>query len=193
MTRDETRDPAWRERPRPTRWPWRPGAKHMPPRTHFSTGTIHTMDQQTTELFATSAAGTVTPRGTQAVPGFELKRDDQGSLFAETCIPLGFERRELRIKTRKAYRGGVQSSAMVVQVSVDQRSFTHVMGFGGGGDFSVELARDPKARTTEKTVRALHAAALLGVDDVLAKARVHYSKPMAPAADGGPAPAWGLA
>lgn len=132
------------------------------------------MNPQTTEPFQTPAADAAAPCLTQPVPGFELKRDASGSVFAETCIPLGFERRELRIKTRKAYRGGVQCSAMVVQVSVDRRSYTYAMGLGGGGDFSIDIAREPKARTTEKTVRAMHAAGLLRVDEILARARAHY-------------------
>ena len=105
-----------------------------------------------------------------------VRRSQYGDLFAETVVPLGADRRELRIDTRKGFRG-LRTSATVVQVSEDGRSFTHAMGLGTGlGDFSRTLRQqDPKVRATEKAIRSLHADALTEIDATLAAARAHYA------------------
>ena len=47
-----------------------------------------------------------------------VARNMHNVLVAETVIQLGADRRELRIQTRKdSHRGGLQSTARVVQVS----------------------------------------------------------------------------
>ena len=99
-----------------------------------------------------------------------ISRDMRGALNAETCIPLGQNRRELRISTRKTSRGMV-CSAMAVQVSEDGRSYM----FAPFSDFGRTLAHDRAARCTEKTVRAMHAAGLAQADDLIRAASAHYS------------------
>lgn len=99
-------------------------------------------------------------------------RDREGKAQAETIIPLGFDRRELRIKTHKSYRPGLQSQAQVVQVSEDGNSYSFAMF----SDYSTRLEEDKVARCTEKTIAAMHARALEGIEDVLTAARAHYEK-----------------
>lgn len=106
---------------------------------------------------------------------YTLTRDRDGALTAETREPLGADRRELRVTTRKnSVRRCLECSAMVVQVHADGSGYTHAFGLAGGGDFSrVILHRD--ARCTEKTIRAMHEEALQGFAAVLADARAHYA------------------
>lgn len=105
----------------------------------------------------------------------ELTRDRAGKLSARTCIPLGTERRELRITTSKDYRHGVSTDARVVQLSHDGMSWTHAIGLAGRGDFSKKLWHDPSARATEKRLRDMHAASLADVDALVAEAPEHYA------------------
>lgn len=99
-------------------------------------------------------------------------RDRDGKAQAETVIPLGFDRRELRITTRKSFRPGIQSQAQVVQVSEDGKSHSFAMF----ADYNTRLEEDRMARCTEKTIAAMHARALEGIEDVLTAARAHYEK-----------------
>jgi hypothetical protein len=93
-----------------------------------------------------------------------IRRDYRGALRAETMIPLGVDRRELRITTSKGQRG-LSCHASVVQVSEDGQCFSFAMF----SDYSKRLACDHNARATEKTVRAMHAAALAEIPAVLAE------------------------
>lgn len=97
-----------------------------------------------------------------------VKRNRDG-LEAETRIPLGFDRRELRITTSKGSRG-VYTGALVVQVT--DRGFTFVLC----QDYRKTLAQDKAARATEKTIRTMHAAVLANVDAVVAEAKAFYDK-----------------
>jgi hypothetical protein len=110
---------------------------------------------------------------------FGRNRQDK-SFEGNTTIPLGFDRRELRISTYKhPFDGGLQTVARVVQVSEDGRSYSHAFGLAGGGDFNVKLKRDKGLRCTEKNVRAMHAEALSLADATLASALMHYGEDMA--------------
>lgn len=96
-----------------------------------------------------------------------------GSFQGTTKVPLGFERRELRIQTRKnTARGGVDSVAMVVQLNEDDAGFT--FAFGRGGDFFQTLQHEPKARCTETTVRRMHNLAISNLAGLIESARTHY-------------------
>lgn len=115
---------------------------------------------------------------------FQVTRTPRGELQAQTCIPLGTDRRELRITTDKAYRGGIECEASVVQMSEDGRSYTHAfaMSSHGKGDFRKTLATDRTKRATEKALATMHAAALAGADAVLQEARDFYALQAASAA-----------
>jgi hypothetical protein len=104
----------------------------------------------------------------------ELKRDRAGKLSAESCIPLGTERRELRIITSKDYRQGVSTDVRVFQQTEDGFGWTHAFGLAGGGDFSKKVGHDHQARATEKKLRDMHTDALRDLDTLLAEAREHY-------------------
>jgi hypothetical protein len=105
----------------------------------------------------------------------KVSRDHSGKLSAETIIPLGSDRRELRIYTYKGNRG-LTCNASVFQVSEDGRSFNHAIGFGLCGDFSTTLGVDANARGTEKAICALHAKCLAEKGEViLASARDWYA------------------
>ena len=104
---------------------------------------------------------------------FTGRRNMRGDLQAESAFPLGFDRRELRVSTYKTSVGMV-CYASVVQVDEDGRSHTHEMF----GDYSKRLAANPSMRCTEKNIRAMHGAALAGIDAVLTEARAKY-KPAA--------------
>ena len=104
------------------------------------------------------------------------ERDRAGKLSVKTVIPLGADRRELHITTRRnSVRGGIQCGARVEQVSEDGRSYTHAFSFGSGGDYSKTLAHDIKGRATEKALTTMHAAAMLDVEAVIAAAKAHYA------------------
>lgn len=104
-----------------------------------------------------------------------IDRDRDNALRASTVIPLGFDRREMRITTTKSIRGGIRSNANVVQVAEDGRSYSYAMF----GDFSTQLEADKGMRCTEKNVLAMHSRALEGIADVLATARAFYKQPEA--------------
>lgn len=101
-----------------------------------------------------------------------LRREDfgKGPLRAETHIPLGFDRRELRISTGKSSRGGLSCTANVVQVDEDGRTIRFVVF----GDYSKQLARDNAMRCTEKNLLAMHSSALSYIDGVIAEVRAFY-------------------
>ena len=80
-----------------------------------------------------------------------ITRNARNELRAESVVPLGFDRRELRISTHKTYRG-LACGATVVQVAEDGRTFTHVLL----RDFSRQLVCNPKARATETNIRVMH-------------------------------------
>lgn len=104
-----------------------------------------------------------------------VARNQHGDLQAETALPLGRDRRELRITTRKnTVRKSLETRAIVVQVSEDGLTFSHAIGFGSGGDFSQRLAEAPGARTTEKALRNQHSSALALAQGTLAAACAHY-------------------
>lgn len=105
-----------------------------------------------------------------------LKRDRWDKLSANTTIPLGAERRELRIHTSKSGNGVVSCSADVVQRSEDGLSYQQAFALSkySRGDYCKTLAHVLQARATEKTIRTMHAAALAGIDAVLTEARAHY-------------------
>lgn len=106
----------------------------------------------------------------------DISKDRQGITRALSVLPLGFDRRELRIETRKhSFRGGVYCSATVVQVSEDGRSYTHAMSYGAAGDFSKTLAHEKAARATEKAIGTMHERCLTaGVYALLDEAKRHY-------------------
>ena len=120
---------------------------------------------------------------------YTFARSTHGELFAETVIPMGADRRELRIDTRKGFRG-LRTSATVVQVSEDGRSHTHAMGLGSRmtGDYSERIEEcDRSVRATEKTIRAMHERARLQADAILARARDWYAVQAARRAETAPA------
>lgn len=88
---------------------------------------------------------------------------------AESEIPL-IGRRVLKVHTRKTSRG-LRCSASAVELSADGRSYTWVMF----GDFGEKLADNPTARCTEKTVKEMHAAALVDIEAVKARALAFYA------------------
>lgn len=88
---------------------------------------------------------------------------------AETEIPL-IGRRVLKVHTRKTSRG-LRCSASAVELSADGLSYTWVMF----GDFGEKLADNPTARCTEKTVKEMHAAALVDIEAVKARALAFYA------------------
>ena len=104
----------------------------------------------------------------------DLTRDRKGQPSATTSTPLD-DSRELRIVTSKDYRKGLSSTARVFTRTPDRASWTHAFGLAGGGDFSKTLAHDVVARATEKKVQAMHAAVLVGVDELVTEARQHYA------------------
>jgi hypothetical protein len=101
-------------------------------------------------------------------------KDRDGRHIMTTKIPLDSERRELRIETCKAYAGGVVTRAIVVQLHEDGRGFSHTIGLGAGGDFSVKVVHDHAARATEKAVRAQHAKFEYMHAFILERAKAHY-------------------
>ena len=103
-----------------------------------------------------------------------IRRNYSGDLNAETIIPMGFDRRELRVSTRKSSRGGLHSSAQCVQVDPDGNAYRFIVF----GDFNASLGSMP-GRCTEKNIRAQHAAALAGIEPVLDKCRAFYPQPVA--------------
>lgn len=103
----------------------------------------------------------------------QVKRGRDG-LEAETRVPLGFDRRELRITTGKGSRG-VYTGCQVVQVAADGLGFSFLMY----GDFGKVLNQDKAARATEKTIRTMHASALVGVDAVVADVMAFYGQKVA--------------
>lgn len=116
---------------------------------------------------------TIIPTGEVAIA---VGRNMRGDLYAETVMPLGYARRELRIRTDKCARG-LSADATVVQVSEDGRSHTHAFSLSrfGQGDYSKQLRLDQKARATEKAIRTMHADALRDVGAVLDEAHAHYA------------------
>lgn len=108
----------------------------------------------------------------------KFDRDSQDKKFrGETVIPLGFDRRELRITTSKhPWNPTIDTQARVVQVSEDSRSYSHVIGVAGTGDFSVKLRSNP-LRATEKNIRVQHEEALKSVETLFAQALAHYRVP----------------
>jgi hypothetical protein len=116
----------------------------------------------------------MTPLGLPEVPVI-VKRSSRGELSAKTVVPLGFDRRELRIETSKSYNGGVDCSATCVQVDVDGFGYSCRLGLGGDGDYSKRLVVERDMRATEKNIRKVHAAALAQLDQVLAEVRAKYA------------------
>ena len=107
---------------------------------------------------------------------YTFARSTHGDLFAETVIPLGTDRRELRIDTRKGFRG-LRTSATVVQVNEDGRSYTHAIGARMTGDFSERIEEcNRSVRATEKTIRAMHERARLQADEIMTRARAWYAE-----------------
>lgn len=99
---------------------------------------------------------------------FTLTRDRDG-VSAETSIPLGVDRRELRITTNKFTRG-LWCQANVVQLAEDGRGFSFVLH----QDYSKVLAKDPAARATKNNICAMHARALANIEPVLVEVRAQY-------------------
>lgn len=108
-----------------------------------------------------------------------VSRDRWNNLSATTCIPLGFDNRELRIQTRKhSIHGGIYCNAFVVTIT--PMGYSHAIGLGAGGDFSKTLDQDRSARATEKAIRAMHQRCLVaGAYAVLDEAIRHYPQPIA--------------
>lgn len=104
-----------------------------------------------------------------------VARNQGGKLQAKTVIDLGADNREMHVVTDKAYRKGIDCTATVYTITMDGRGLQHIFGLGKGGDFSATLASDVSKIATEKNLRTMHAAALEGIEDVLAKARAHYA------------------
>lgn len=101
--------------------------------------------------------------------------DGKQPLKLITKIPLGFDRRELRIETGKASRGGIAVDARVVQLSECGRMHTHAYGLGAGGDFSKVIEVRP-VRGTEKALLDLHMHGLAKLDEVKGAAMAHYQR-----------------
>lgn len=112
----------------------------------------------------------------QTIP-FQVVRTRSGALKAETRMPLDNERRELRITTDKALRGGIESDARVVQVSEDGKSYQHAFSMlgDGSGDWSRTILTDRTKRATLKALETMHAEALAGIDAILEEARAYYA------------------
>lgn len=108
---------------------------------------------------------------------FQVIRNARGELQAQTRIPLGSDRRELRITTDKGYRGGLDCDARVVQVSEDGCSYQHAFGLArdGSGDFSKNLATDRTKRATAKAIETMHRECLALAPAVLDEARAYYA------------------
>lgn len=108
---------------------------------------------------------------------YAVRRTLHGDLEITTAEPLGADRRELRITTRRnSGRRTLQARAAVVQVSEDGRSYTHAFSLSrqGCGDFSAVLIEAP-GRATEKALTALHLQALQQLPEVLTRARAWYA------------------
>lgn len=101
---------------------------------------------------------------------YTFGRNMRNELKAKSAIPLGIERRELRIETQKRSRG-LSAHASVVQVSADGLSFT----WAPFSDFSESVEADPSARCTEKAIRAMHERALAKLPALIARAAKHYA------------------
>jgi len=102
-----------------------------------------------------------------------VERDRYGKLSANTVVPLGVDRRELRIETYKTCNGRVKCNANVV--TVEEHGYSHRMSFAGdrSGDYSKVLAVEA-VRATEKNLRAVHAAGMEKFDAVMAEVRDWY-------------------
>lgn len=100
---------------------------------------------------------------------------DGGGLRRVTRVPLGFDRRELRIETRRSiWRKTLETSATVVQVHEDGNGYTHALGLGTGcGDFSARVA-ESAARATEAAIVRQHDS--VDIAGVLARALAHYQR-----------------
>jgi hypothetical protein len=89
------------------------------------------------------------------------RRNMHGQLVRETVIPLGFDRRELRVETRKhSFRPFIETSASVVQVSEDGRSYTHRFGMSRVPNPETcdyrKTVTSVQGRATEKALAAQH-------------------------------------
>lgn len=121
-------------------------------------------------------AATISPAATSTTT-FAVERsnghDGKQPLKFITKIPLGFDRRELRIETGKASRGGIEVDARVVQLSECGRTHSHA--YGRGGDYSKVIGARA-ARGTEKALLDLHMHGLAMLDQVKAAALAHYQR-----------------
>jgi hypothetical protein len=117
----------------------------------------------------------MTPLGLPLYPT-TVKRSSRGELSAMTVVPLGFDRRELRVETSKSYNGGVDCSATCVQVDANGFGYSLRLGLGGDGDYSKRLVVARGMRATEKNIRAVHAQALAQLDQVLAEVNAKYTR-----------------
>lgn len=113
---------------------------------------------------------------THGAYAYRMMGNLHGGQRAETMIPLGFDRRELKITTQKRGSGGISTHASVVQIGEDGLSFTHVMCT----DYSQTIAHDRTARATSAAIERMHVGALAGIAETIEAARKHYRKPAAP-------------
>lgn len=125
----------------------------------------------------TAPAATVTPAAaTPTTVEYVVERgqghDGKGPLELTTKIPLGRDRRELRICTVKRSLGGIAADARVVQISECGRFASYASGLRG--DFQTIVERR-QVRGTEKALLDLHMTALAKAEELLASARSYYN------------------
>lgn len=78
--------------------------------------------------------------------------------------------RALVVRTSKASRGGVDSSAKVVMPT------EHGFSWMPFEDFGEQLRKAPGTRCTERTVTEEHTRALVDIEAIAARAIAHYAK-----------------
>lgn len=106
-------------------------------------------------------------------PDLIVSRNDRDQLRVESCIPLGAERREIHVSTRRSYDKAVVCSAHVRQQSEDGHSWTIIMGLAGDGDWSAELERRA-VRGTRDNLVAAHRAGLAKLMALLPAIKAQY-------------------
>lgn len=113
-------------------------------------------------------------RQSGALKGFEMSysvfvgRDIRGAVFAESNVEFGAGRL-LRVSTRKTSRG------LVCSATAGQPTAGNGFMWAPFSDYSKTISHDRAARCTEKTVRAMHAAGLAHLPELIRAAEAHYS------------------